>query len=70
MRDIVREELDSTAILPTYTEARSFPPHDPGMMVALLLYAYTKAPTPRSGLRVAAKSGWIPGDHGLEPAGA
>jgi len=42
IRDIVREELDLGAILSTYTEARGFPPYDPGMMVALLLYAYSQ----------------------------
>lgn len=42
VRDIVREELDLSAILSTYTEARGFPPYHPGMMVALLLYAYSQ----------------------------
>lgn len=42
IRDIVREELDLSAILSTYTEARGFPPYHPGMMVALLLYAYSQ----------------------------
>ena len=42
VRDIVREELDLGAILSTYTEARGFPPYDPAMMVALLLYAYSQ----------------------------
>ena len=42
IRDIVREELDLSAILSTYTEARGFPPYDPGMMVALLLYTYSQ----------------------------
>jgi transposase len=42
VRDIVREELDLGAILSTYPEARGFPPYDPGMMVALLLYAYSQ----------------------------
>ena len=42
MRDIVREELDLTAILSAYTEARGFPPYDPAMMVALLLYSYSR----------------------------
>jgi transposase len=42
VRDIVREELDLSAILSTYTEARGFPPYDPAMMVALLLYAYSQ----------------------------
>ena len=60
MRDIVREELDLSAILSTYTEARGFPPYDPGMMVALLLSILTaRVSTPRGGSRVAARSGWI-----------
>src|ERR1700710_2605359 len=42
VRDIVREELDLTAILSAYTEARGFPPYDPAMMVALLLYSYSR----------------------------
>lgn len=42
VRDIVREELDLSAIFSTYTEARGFPPYHPGMMVALLLYAYSQ----------------------------
>lgn len=42
IRDIVREELHLGAILSAYTEARGFPPYDPGMMVALLLYAYSQ----------------------------
>ena len=42
IRDIVREELDLSAILSTYTEARGFPPYHPAMMVALLLYAYSQ----------------------------
>ena len=42
VRDIVREELDLSAILSAYTEARGLPPYHPGMMVALLLYAYSQ----------------------------
>jgi transposase len=40
VRDLVRESLDLSAIVKTYTEDRGFPPYDPTMMVALLLYAY------------------------------
>ena len=40
VRDLVRESLDLSAILKTYTEDRGFPPSDPVMMTALLLYAY------------------------------
>jgi ribulose-5-phosphate 4-epimerase/fuculose-1-phosphate aldolase len=38
VRGIVREEMDLSAILSAYTEARGVPPYDPAMMVALLLY--------------------------------
>ncbi len=40
VRDIVREELDLSAILTAYAEPRGYPPYHPAMMVALLLYAY------------------------------
>ena len=42
VRDIVAEELDLAAILSTYTEPRGYPPYHPAMMVALLLYAYSR----------------------------
>jgi transposase len=39
----VREELDLSAILAAYErELRGFPPYHPAMMVALLLYAYSR----------------------------
>lgn len=40
IRDTVRDSLDLSAILKTYTEERGFPPYHPVMMTALLLYAY------------------------------
>ncbi|HRC45531.1 MAG TPA: IS1182 family transposase [Nitrospira sp.] len=40
VRDMGRDSLDLSAILKTYTEDRGFPPYDPVMMTALLLYAY------------------------------
>ena len=40
VRDLVCEELDLSAIMAAYTEVRGYPPYHPGMMVALLLYAY------------------------------
>jgi transposase len=40
VRDTVRDSLDLSAILKTYTEERGFPPYHPVMMTALLLYAY------------------------------
>src|SRR3954453_23003465 len=42
VRDTVREALDLSGILETYTEERGYPPYHPGMMVALLLYAYSR----------------------------
>jgi transposase len=42
IREIVREELDLSAIVSRYEEPRGFPPFDPGMMTALLLYAYSQ----------------------------
>ena len=42
VRDTAREALDLSAILDTYTEERGFPPYHPGMMVALLLYGYSR----------------------------
>jgi transposase len=42
VREIVREELDLGAILSTYEEPRGYPPFYPGMMTALLLYAYAQ----------------------------
>src|SRR5258705_6761935 len=42
VRGTVREELDLGAILSAYTEERGYPPYHPEMMVALLLYAYSR----------------------------
>ena len=42
VRDTVREELDLSAILSAYGEERGYPPYHPTMMVALLLYAYSR----------------------------
>jgi transposase len=42
VRDIVAEELDLSAILAAYAEPRGYPPYHPAMMVALLLYAYSR----------------------------
>lgn len=42
VRDTVREGLDLSAVLGTYVEERGYPPYHPGMMVALLLYAYSR----------------------------
>jgi transposase len=40
VRDTVRESLDLSAIMESYSEERGYPPYHPTMMTALLLYAY------------------------------
>jgi transposase len=42
VRDTVREDLDLSKIYQVYDEERGQPPYHPGMMVALLLYAYSR----------------------------
>lgn len=42
VRELVREQLDLSAITGTYSELRGYPPFDPVMMTALLLYAYSQ----------------------------
>jgi transposase len=42
VRDLVREQLDLSAITGTYSELRGYPPFDPVMMTALLLYSYSQ----------------------------
>jgi transposase len=42
VRDTVREALDLSAILDSYTEERGYPPYHPGVVVALLLYGYSR----------------------------
>ncbi|SNS43284.1 Transposase, partial [Tistlia consotensis] len=43
VREIVRGELDLSAVLGPYErELRGYPPYHPAMMVALLLYAYSR----------------------------
>ena len=42
IRNVVREALDLSAITETYTEDRGYPPYDPAMMAALLLYGYSR----------------------------
>jgi transposase len=41
VRDTVREELDLSGILSSYTEERGYPPYHPALMTALLLYGYS-----------------------------
>lgn len=40
IRDSVRDSLNLSAIVETYREERGFPPYDPVMISALLLYTY------------------------------
>ncbi|MFQ5939642.1 MAG: IS1182 family transposase [Alphaproteobacteria bacterium] len=42
VRDLVREQLDLSAITGAYREDRGYPAYDPHMMTALLLYAYCR----------------------------
>src|SRR5436309_12973824 len=71
VRDLVREQLDLSAIVDTYTEERGYPPYDPVMMTALLLCAAAvrvragalRLAPDRPGLRGA---GRLPGGHGHE----
>lgn len=42
VRDTVRNDLDLSAMLDCYAEERGFPPFHPAMMVALLLYGYSR----------------------------
>jgi transposase len=42
VRDVVRESLDLSAIVESYQEDRGYPPYDPRMMTALLLYGYSR----------------------------
>ena len=42
VRDLVRDRLDLSAIVEVYDEARGYPPYDPIMMTALLLYGYSR----------------------------
>jgi len=42
IRETVRDGLDLSRIMDSYEEERGYPPYHPGMMVALLLYAYSQ----------------------------
>src|SRR5580658_8050492 len=42
VRETVRTQLDLGAIFASYSEERGFPPYHPAMMVALLLYGYSR----------------------------
>ena len=42
IRDLVREELDLSAIFDAYRVRCGYPPYHPGLMTALLLYSYSR----------------------------
>jgi len=42
IRDVVRDDLDLSAIFARYTERRGQPPYHPALMTSLLLYAYSR----------------------------
>jgi len=42
VRDTFRDQLDLSSVLDEYVEERGFPPFQPVMMSALLLYAYSQ----------------------------
>jgi transposase len=42
VRNLVREQLDLAVIVGSYDKARGYPPYDPWMMTALLLYGYSR----------------------------
>jgi transposase len=42
VRETVRESLDLSAIFAAYPQERGYPPYHPAMMVALLLYGYSR----------------------------
>ena len=59
VKKLVREDLDLSAILDTYSEERGYPPHHPAMMTALLPYGYSRRVTSSRKLEQAC----IEGDH-------
>ena len=42
VRDLVRDDLDLSAIFARYNERRGQPPYHPALMTSLLLYAYSR----------------------------
>jgi transposase len=42
VRDLVRTGIDLSAVMASYDNDRGYPPYHPGMMTALLLYAYSQ----------------------------
>jgi hypothetical protein len=58
VRDTVREALDLAAILGVDTEERGQPPYHPDVLVALLLYGYSRGCIPAGNRSVPARSAW------------
>jgi transposase len=58
VRDTVREVLDLSAIIGAYRCEQGQPPYHPAMLVALLLYGYSRGCMPAVNWRVPARSGW------------
>jgi hypothetical protein len=70
VRDLVRETLDLTEILSGYNEVRGYPPYHPAMMVALLLYGYSRGRLFLAPLGPSLRgAGGLHGGHPPEPAG-
>lgn len=42
IRDLVREQLELSAIVASYDEGRGYPPYAPRMMASLPLYGYSR----------------------------
>ena len=57
VRNVVRDELDLSGVLAAYEEGRGQPPYHPAMMVALLLYAYSRGIRRAGASPKAARSG-------------
>ena len=70
VRDTGREALDLSAIIGVYKSAQGQPPDHPGMLVALLLYGYSRGIySSRQLARACEEAGRHDGCHWAEPAG-
>ena len=59
VRDLVRDELDLTAILSSYDDERGFPPYHPGRWSPCCCMRTRRGFIHRGALRAAARSVWI-----------
>jgi len=59
IRNLVLEQLDLSEILGQYQEERGYPPMDPRMMTALLLYSYCQGIYASRRIARACSSEWI-----------